>query len=140
MRDTQHFNAGVSDNIHRILTQVKWGLDNCLSKSAYTVAVVSLYMSACIKVLPSSYNYRQIHHFVINGNSCSRTDCKMVISCEDLQRTVTRQIFLFLFRNHNVVPQSHYLHRDQKMNFCCAKCKATHWSSLHDTEQQHNEL
>lgn len=58
------------------------------------IAVTSLYLSVYIKVLPSSYNYRQMHHIVINGSSCSRTDCKMVISCGDLQRTVTRQIFV----------------------------------------------
>ena len=51
-------------------------------------------ISARVTVFLSSYNYGQIHQFVINGNSCSRTDCKMVISCEDLRRTVTRQIFL----------------------------------------------
>lgn len=73
LHDIQHFIAGVSDNIRGIFTQVKWGLDNCLSESAYCIAVKSLSMYACVKVLPS---FRQIHQFVINGNSCSRTDCK----------------------------------------------------------------
>lgn len=60
------------------------------------IAVTILYMCAHVKVPPSSYNYRQMHHVAINGNSCSRNDCEMVISCGDLQRAVTRQISLFL--------------------------------------------
>lgn len=62
-------------------------------------------------------NYRQIHQFVINGNSCSGADCKMVIKCEVLQERGDKTNLPHrnvLFRKHNVLPHGRYLHLHQK--------------------------
>lgn len=77
--------------------QIKFGLiwEN-ISDIVLTLAKLSK------SAVPSQHMWVRLRHrppnadkciTVINENSCSCTDCKMVISFGGLQRTVTRQIF-----------------------------------------------